>query len=70
MLSAAGLAGHPGQTVWRIMSTASDHAFLVDASTGKLIHGTWVAGATSGGASSSQHSGNVFKKIGSLFKKH
>ena len=70
ILSSAGLAGHPGQPVWRIMSTESDHAFLVDASTGKLIHGTWVASATPNGTSNSGHGGNIFKKIGGLFKKH
>lgn len=70
MLSAAGLAGHPGQTVWRILSTESDHAYLVDASTGKLIHGTWVANATPSGATAGQHSGNIIKKIGGLFKRH
>lgn len=71
LLSAGGLAGRPGQPAWRILSTQSDHAYLVDAATGKLLHGTSLAGATPHASTvAAKPSGNIFKKIGGIFKKH
>jgi TIR domain-containing protein len=80
VLNAAGLAGHPGQAVWKIVPGQSDqyHVFYVDATTGRLVHpvaappsaSQTAATANPSHPSSPKGPGGLIKKIGGLFKKH